>query len=435
MSAMPTIDTRARAARLLSRILLKRLTTDQVLGADAKEPLLQELVYGSLRHYYSLSRSVTRALDRPLRAKDHDIECLMIVGLYQLRHMRIPPHAAIHETVEAVRQLRKPWANGLVNAVLRQAPPAEPSLEHPRWMEQMLRAAWGAAAEPLMRANNERAPMALRVNLARIAPDDYARRLREAGLSFRAPAADRVTSCTWGPETLVLDAPVPVARLPGHAEGLVSVQDAGAQLAAPLLISLLGDAGADPPQVLDACAAPGGKLFHLVERDPSLETVALDASTTRMANLEAEAERLGHTQVRTMVADATAADWPGSPDHFDAVLLDAPCSGSGTLRRHPDIKVLRQADELAAYTELQRRLVHALWQTVKPGGTLLYCTCSIFPLENDDVIGHFLDSHRDADVVSLELPAGEPTQRGWQLLPTNPDTDGFYFAAARKRRA
>jgi 16S rRNA (cytosine967-C5)-methyltransferase len=436
---MPAIDVRARAAQLLSRILVRRLTTDQVFGSDAHEPLLLELVYGSLRHYYSLSQSVAQALDRPLRAKDHDIECLMVVGLYQLRHLRIPPHAVIHETVEAARHLRKPWAKGLVNAVLRRAKPAEPSLEHSPWMERMIRDAWGAVAEPLMRADNERAPMAVRVNRARIAPDAYAAELRKVGVSFRPPGADRDASCTWGPETLVLDTPVPVVRLPGHADGLVSVQDAGAQLVAPLLAFLLTAArearGAlGELQVLDACAAPGGKLFHLMELDPSLQLAALDASAPRMTNLQAEAQRLGHTGVRSVVADATLADWRGADDTFDAVLLDAPCSGSGTLRRHPEIKVLRQASELATYAELQGKLLRALWQTVKPGGALLYCTCSVFPLENDGVFGAFLDAHPDAEIVGLELPTGQPTQSGWQLLPLNPDTDGFYFAAARKRR-
>jgi 16S rRNA (cytosine967-C5)-methyltransferase len=435
--SMPVVDVRARAAQLLSRILLGRRTTDQVFGTTVPEPLLQELVYGSLRHFYSLSRSVKQALDRPLRAKDHDVECLMIVGLYQLRHMRIPHHAAMHETVEAARHLRKPWAKGLVNAVLRRAPQTDPSLEHPRWMERMLRDAWGVAAEPLMRADNERAPMVLRVNRARIAPETYATRLREAGMVFRAPSTERIASCSWGPETLVLETPVPVARLPGHAEGLVSVQDAGAQLVAPLLIALIPnerDAPGTPRRVLDACAAPGGKLFHLMELDSALQVTALDSSAPRMTGLLAEAQRLGHTGLRTLVADAAGADWRDPDARFDAVLLDAPCSGSGTLRRHPDIKVLRQASELPVYAEHQRRLLHALWQTVKPGGTLLYCTCSVFPLENDDVIHLFLDAHTDAEALSLELPAGQPTRSGWQLLPTNPDTDGFYFAAARKRR-
>jgi len=423
-------DIRARAARLLSRTIVRKQTTDQALASDeTPDPLLLELLYGSLRHYFSLNRCVERALSKPLRLKDHDLKCLMIIGLYQLRHTRIPPHAALNETVEATRALRKPWAAGLVNAVLRNAPEAERSFEHPPWMERALQDAFGDLAPSILLANNERAPMALRINQLRIDPSAYRQRLLEAGIAFRNLPAGTDNAAGWGAETLVLVEPTTVARLPGYREGLVSVQDAGAQLAVAALKPSL------PParraRVLDACAAPGGKLFHLLECWRDIEVTALDSSISRMATLNQEAGRLQHDRYRAIVADATTLDWWDGAS-FTHVLIDAPCSGSGTLRRHPDIKVLRQAGDLPRYVTLQGQLLATLWKTLEPGGTLLYCTCSLFPAENDEVMDHFLDRHPDAAVDPVSLATGQRMRRGWQLLPTDTDTDGFYFARLRK---
>jgi len=437
---MPTpAETRARAASLLSRIIVRKQTTDQVLNTAEPDPLLTELVYGSLRHYFSLSASVDQALQKPLRVKDMDIRCLMIVGLYQLRHLRVPDHAALHETVAATRHLGKPWAKGLVNAVLRRAPPPERSFEHPAWMVRMLNAAYGDEAPALMLANNERAPMALRVNLSRIEPNRYCQLLEEAGLSWRRPAPSSSATPSWGAETLILDHPVPMSRLPGYTDGLVSIQDGGAQLAAAVVARDLDPADtlrpADfKPRLLDACAAPGGKLFHLLERFPATTAVALDSSPTRMETMNREGRRLGHTHYVGITGDATAHSWwDGLP--FDTLFLDAPCSGSGTLRRHPDIKVLRQAGDLVRYAALQTALLRSLWQVLRPGGTLVYCTCSLFPAENDDVVEAFVNGATDATIERFSLPTGRPMRMGWQLLPIDADTDGFYFARIRKDRA
>jgi 16S rRNA (cytosine967-C5)-methyltransferase len=278
-------------------------------------------------------------------------------------------------------------------------------------MTERIEASYPDRAQEIIATTLDRAPMSLRVNIARISPADYATLLDQAGITA-APA--------WHPENLVLDSPRPVAELPGYADGLVSVQDSGALFACSLL--------QDAKQVLDACAAPGGKLFHLAEQLPEAGLTALEKSPARLEHLRSEAARLGHESVVLVQGDATTTDWhEGGP--FDAILLDAPCSGSGTLRRHPDIKVLRQASDLPRYAALQRRLLDNLWRLLAPGGTLVYCTCSLFPEENDQVVEGFLGATGDVNLATLSLPIGVPTRHGWQLLPL-PDAavDGFYYA-------
>jgi 16S rRNA (cytosine967-C5)-methyltransferase len=412
---------RVRAARVLTDIVNRGKTIDQSFGRSDPSPLLQELVYGTLRHYQALNDLVSAELERALRSKDLDLRCLMLVGAYQLHYMRIPDHAAINETVNACRGLKKPWARGLVNAVLRKvakSKPNERSYGLPAWMVQKLDKTYQAASRPLQAATQERAPMSLRVNLSRTSPDDYLALLEEGEVAA-APG--------WIPENLILEQPIPVRSLPGHKEGLVSVQDAGALFAADLVISK--PAG----RILDACAAPGGKLFHIVERAPDATVVGLEISGPRLAHLEAEAMRLGHDSVELIQGDATNLDWHDGSS-FDAILLDAPCSGSGTLRRHPDIKFLRQESDLAAYARLQQSMLENLISLLSAGGTLVYCTCSLFPEENDAVIETFLEKHPEVQLAELALPTGRPTRFGWQLLPLpaeggpNRTVDGFYFA-------
>lgn len=418
---------RAHAARLLHAVVVDGRTTDQVLATADASPLTQELLLGTLRRFFSLERAVAALLHRPMKDKDRDVWLLMLIGVYQLRFTRIPDHAALYETVAACTTLGKPWAGKLVNAVLRRAAaarePVAPAGEHPPWLEQALRAAY-PDAEALMDANNGRAPMALRVNTRRCSPAGYQRRLEAAGIGWRPPGAGTGDD-GFGPETLLLDEPRPMESLPGYSEGLVAVQDAGAQLAVRLLEPAPGE------RVLDACAAPGGKLFHLLERHPQAELTALDRSEARLERLGREAERLGHRQFGRIAADATRLDWwDGVPYRW--ILLDAPCSGTGTLRRHPDIKLLRRAEDLPALVDLQRRLLEALWQVLEPGGTLVYCTCSILPAENDEVVGSFRAHRGDVLPSPFRLATGRATREGWQLLPIDPDTDGFYFARMTK---
>lgn len=383
--------------------------------------MCRELTYGCLRHYFSLAEALEARLARPLRTKDLDVFCLLLVGAYQLQRMRVPGHAAINETVSAVRALGKPWAAALVNAVLRKLPtsPVGDASDHPPWMQGKIEAQYGDQAPALLRANNQRAPMGLRVNRRKIEPADYRALLKRADIAF---------DNAWLPESILLRKPQPAASLPGFPDGAVAVQDAGAQLVG----GFMGQQLQDGCRVLDACAAPGGKLFHLLESGLELAVTALDSAPTRLHTLAEMAGRLGHEGFRAIAADACGLDWwDGEP--FDFVLIDAPCSGSGTLRRHPDIKVTRTPQQVRHASQLQGALLRNLWRTVRPGCTLLYCTCSILAEENDQVIESFLEAREDAQVAGVELPTGMATRFGWQMLPTEPATDGFYLARIDKQ--
>ena len=412
---------RARAARNIAAILSGAHTTDWAATGPNQTSLSLELTYGCLRHYFSLREQVDPLLARPLRSRDRDVYALLLAGAYQVQRTRIPPHAALFETVAAAKLLGKPWARGLINAVLRKLPgtAAGQHTEHPPWLEQRLATEYGADSAALMRANNARAPLCLRINRLKIDPADYRRRLDAAGIRY----AD-----TWLPEALALRTPQPAGTLPGFEAGQVAVQDVASQLAvAPLL-----ERAAPGQRVLDACAAPGGKLFRLVEAGGGLSITAIDIAERRLAALREIAERLGHRDFACRKGDAAALDWwDGEP--FDQVLLDAPCSGTGTLRRHPEIKVVRQPADIARCAALQARLLANLWRTVRRGGTLLYCTCSILAEENDRVVGSFLAGRRDAHRCRVTLPAGRATLHGWQLLPIEPATDGLYLALIGKR--
>ncbi len=419
---------RAVAARNLAAVIGRNRTIDWAFARRAQSSLSQELTYGVLRHYFSLCDEVDRTLSKSFRAKDLDIYGLLLVGAYQLQNTRIPTHAAIFETVEAVRELRKPWAKPVLNAVLRKLadqteadsrpPSSEHSFEHPKWLAARLEEQY-QDAEALMHANNRRAPMCLRVNTRRTTPLDYQGLLERAGIGFQT---------SWLPESLTLETPLPADRLPGFNEGLVAVQDIGAQL----VVHALTQRVESKQRVLDACAAPGGKLCHLLESVDDLDVVAIDRAPTRIADLQRMAGRLGHRNFSVEVADATQLSWWDEVS-FDHVLLDAPCSGTGTLRRHPDIKVTRRWAEVANQVALQDRLLANLWLTLSGGGTLLYCTCSILAEENDGVVGAFVKTQADARVVAVKLPTGRQTRFGWQLLPTEATTDGFYFALLQKQ--
>ncbi len=423
---------RAKAARILLEVIYRGKTLDQTFDQSNYNSLLRELVYGSLRHYYSLDKLVGERLTRSLRSKDLDLRCLMLVGAYQLHFMRIPAYAAINETVSGCRELRKPWAGGLVNAVLRglssdlKSPhlKTERSFELPDWMQRKIARQYDDA-DAIMAATVERAPMSLRVNALKLSPSDYREKL--AGENIPCHPG-------WHPENLLLSAPMPARDLPGYREGLVSIQDAGALFASRLVTDAAPDG-----HILDACAAPGGKLFHIAEQSRGSTLVALELSDSRLLHLRAEAARLGHTDITFIHGDASQLDWYTGAA-FDAILLDAPCSGSGTLRRHPDIKILRKEKDLARYAAAQKKMLENLWHILSPGGTLIYCTCSLFNEENDAVIDAHLQTTTDAEILPFELPVGHATRHGWQLVPlpssSTPDksVDGFYFARMTRRQ-
>jgi 16S rRNA (cytosine967-C5)-methyltransferase len=429
---------RALAARVIVRVIEQGRALDDALaellpgqGEARDRALVSAIAYGVLRWHPRLHAIAAELMPRPLKARDRDIAALVLVGLVQLLYMRVPAHAAIAETVEAARVLHKPWAAGLVNGVLRRFQRDREALleavdqqevarfAHPRWLLDRLKQDWPADWPQICDANNTHPPMVLRVNRRRGSVPDYLQQLAAAGLTA-APAHH-------APAALVLVDPVAAEALPGFADGAASVQDAAAQLAVPLL-----DLAADQ-RVLDACAAPGGKTGHLLEWQDGLASAwALDLDPARLARVAENLARLG-LSAHLVPGDAQrpAAWWDGTP--FDRILLDAPCSATGVIRRHPDIKTLRRPADIERLVQHQASLLAALWPLLAPGGRLLYVTCSVLRSENEERIAGFLAAHADAFEIALAVPWGRPCRHGRQILPGDDGMDGFYYAALSKR--
>lgn len=399
----------------------------QTRGDDCfVNPLIQELAYGTLRWYHQLAGVANLFVTHPFKPKDADIHALLLVGLYQLRHMRVADHAAVDTTVGAAEHLGKPWAKGVINACLRaylrETPRVEQSIcasdelrySHPPWLIEAVRRDHPDAWLKILTANNDRPPFTLRVNTSRVSRSDYLAELDRQGITATSHGAVETA--------VVVENPVPVERLPGFREGRVSVQDAGAQLAGIFL-------GAQPNQrVLDACAAPGGKAAHILERTPSLgELTALDVEPKRLGRVHENLERLG-LQARLIAADAAdrSAWWDGSS--YDRILLDVPCTATGVIRRHPDIKVRRQPGDLPKLLATQAEILAGVWPSLARGGKLLYVTCSVFSAENEHQIRSFMARHPDA--VAEPLAPGSGPE--YQILPGENDMDGFYYACLRK---
>lgn len=429
------MNLRGCAVQILSRVISdgQSLTT----ALDSQLPKLkdhqdrafvQAICYGVIRHYFALDCLLGQLLEKPLKAKDSDIKALLLVGLYQLQHMRVKPHAAVSETVAATKH--KPWSKGLVNAVLRRylrdaetlggqcASDRQAELNHPYWLIEQLQANWPEQYRQILNANDQPPPMALRVNLRQNSRDDYLRQLNLQGIS-----AQPAPHC---PTALLLDEPLNVEQLPGFSEGRVSVQDVAAQLAAGLLDAQPGE------RILDICAAPGGKTAAILERQPALQSLlAIDIDDNRLQRVTDNLQRL---QLRAEVLAADAAkpqDWADGRQ-FERILLDAPCSGFGVIRRHPDIKLLRRASDIAALRELQASILDAAWDLLVPGGTLLYATCSVLKQENELQIGDFLSRHPDAAELAIEADWGMPRPYGRQILTGDCQMDGFYYAKLGK---
>lgn len=427
--AAPGVAIRAVAARVVHAVRTRGRTLDDALGEYEATvslrdlPLLRALAFGTVRWSLRLAACTEALLTRPLRPRDAILADLLAVGLFQLIYLRIPARAAVHATVAATELLERPHARGLVNALLRRFQregetlmaglDTQAAVRHacPTWLVEQLAADWPAEHEALLAAANVPPPMWLRVNRRLGERDAYLQRLRAAGLdAMPHPEA---------PEALCLTEPTDVERLPGWAQGAVSVQDAAAQLAAGLLAPGPGD------RVLDACAAPGGKTAHLMETRPDLaEMVALDISASRLAELEHGLERLS-LRPSVLCGDARhpQAWWDGRA--FDRILLDAPCSATGVIRRHPDIKLLRQASDLPALEGLQAAMLEALWGLLAPGGRLLYATCSVLRRENQAQIEAFLQQHPEAMLVPGNGSISAP---GRQIMTGETNMDGFYYA-------
>ncbi len=427
------LDPRAAAAQVIGDVLTGR-SLNQVLAprlaqvAERERSLLQQLSYGTLRQAPRLQALLGQLLNKPLRNKDSDIQGLLLCGLYQLDSTRIPDHAAVASTVGAVAVLKKPWAKSMTNAVLRRFLREREALaleltdaaaaSHPEWLYHALLKQWPTAARDIMEANNLQPPMTLRVNTGQISRQDYLDKLSAQDIEARAGRLS--------PQAIYLAKPCDVSELPGFAEGEASVQDEAAQMAGLLLQAAPGE------RVLDACAAPGGKACHLLELQPQLaELVAMDVDETRLQKVSQNLQRL-KLQATLLVGDARQSGAQLTPASFDRILVDAPCSATGVIRRHPDVKLLRRPEDIDQLARLQLHILQGLWPLLKPGGTLLYATCSVLAEENGEVIQHFLAQYPDAAVVSLEEPWGQAAGGGRQLLPSALATDGLFYAMLRK---
>ncbi|CAG9295314.1 16S rRNA (cytosine(967)-C(5))-methyltransferase RsmB [Celerinatantimonas diazotrophica] len=431
---MKPLCARSLAATISYQVIEKNqsLSTQldqQLIRCPAKDrPLVQELCYGVIRLLPRLDYWTRQLMDKPLKGKYRCAHFLILVGLYQLFYTRIPPHAAVSETVQASRELKLSNFSKLINGVLRSAVRKRdelmdaisniPSLQfcHPKWLSQAIESAYPDHWQAILSANNERAPMWLRVNQRHQSTTDYLARLNDEQL--------KAYPSSLAVDALRLEQPVNVHKLPGFEQGDVSVQDGAAQMAARLLDPQPGE------KILDACAAPGGKTGHLLEIAEHLDVMAIDVDQQRLSRVQENLTRL-QLKANLKVADATEPQhWSNGP--YDRILLDAPCSATGVIRRHPDIKWLRRHDDIATLAKLQRSILNALWQELKPGGTLLYATCSILPDENRSQIANFLAQQQDAELIAInDMDTQE--QPGWQILPGEQHMDGFYYARLYKR--
>lgn len=383
-----------------------------------------QLAQGTINALPKLSALLRQLLSKPIKAKEAEVQAILLTGLYQIHSMRTPDHAAVNESVNLAKQLKKMWAIKLINGCLRTFIREQVSLTnnlsaaaaaaHPEWLYQAIQQQWPAQAAEILAANNQAGPMCLRVNQTRRTLTDYLAQLKTAGVGSSPTAL--------APQGIRLDHTLAVEQLPGFSSGLVSVQDEAAQLAASLLMV------APRQRVLDACAAPGGKACHLAESYPEAHIVARDINSERLLLVDDNAHRLGlpiqieHTnQIPSEEAES-----------FDHILADVPCSGSGVIRRHPDIKSLRLESDLAQFHQQQLQILLDLWPKLKPGGSLLYVTCSIFEQENDGTILAFLDQQNQASVDVINESWGHATQVGRQLLPNVNGSDGLFYCRLKK---
>ncbi len=416
---------RTSAAKILQSVIYKGESLSPALQ-DIDDPLVRDLCYGSLRWHEPLSALLNELLTKQLKRKDKDVECLIRVGLYQIIYQKTPDHAAVGETVSALKGLKKPWAKKLVNAVLRNYLRGHEKLQKiiqsqypakfafPQWLLDEIKQAWSDNWQDILNASNQRAPMTLRVNLTYQSRDEYLEKLR---------AVDIEATKLEGVETAIcLAKPCNVFDLPDFEQGAVSVQDGAAQLASILLDCK------DGMSVLDACAAPGGKTGHILESAKNLDVIAVDNSEARLMRVTQNLQRL-KLDAKVVVSDVLETENYAKDKLFDRILLDAPCSATGVIRRHPDIKVLRRQSDITELQQLQSKMLDTLWEKLKPNGTLLYATCSILPQENEQQVSAFVERHDDVEVLAIDGAQG----LGRQVFPGEKLMDGFYFSKLKKQ--
>jgi 16S rRNA (cytosine967-C5)-methyltransferase len=432
------ISVRALAAEGLAEIALSghslRDVADRAMPRlpDARDrALLTALLNEGARWWPRFDAALDRLLEKPIRRSDPVIHALLVTGLVQLEVLEMPGYAAVAATVEAVRELRRPRLAGLANAVLRRwqrerealiaALDATPATRHahPAWLASAIARDWPAQAEAVLAAANQEPPLMLRVNRRRATREEVAGQL--------AQADQDVSLHDWLVDGLVLPHSIDVTRMPGFAMGNFAVQDGAAQVPADL-IDLR-----DGQRILDACAAPGGKACHALER-ADVELLAVESEPRRGTRIRQNLDRLG-LKANIIIGDAgdAARWWNGKP--FDRIMIDAPCSATGVIRRRPDVRLHRREGDIAALVTQQERILAACWACLAPGGRLLYVTCSILRAENDDVVAGFAKDRSDVELLPIDLPVGQATAVGWQILPGDGDLDGMYYALLSKRPA
>jgi 16S rRNA (cytosine967-C5)-methyltransferase len=429
-------DTRALAARGLAEIALRGSSLRDVMEryaprlADPRDrALMMALLSEGARWWLRFDAAIDGLLEKSLRHKDPAVHALLVLGLVQLEVLELQDYAAVAATVEAVRSLQRPQLAGLVNAVLRRWQRERETLiaqlnakpqtrhAHPAWLAAALQSDWPEQAYTVMAADNREPPLMLRVNRQRSERAALIEQLQTAGYSAIAHP--------WLSDALVLPHSTDVTRMPGFEDGLFAVQDGAAQVAADLAELK------DDLRVLDACAAPGGKACHLLER-ADIDLTALEVDAPRAERIRQNLMRL-RLNAKLVIGDAGAPKgwWKGQL--FDRILIDAPCSATGVLRRRPDVRLHRRESDVAAMHEQQRRILSALWPLLAPDGRLVYITCSVLRTENEAIVGELLAAQPDAQPVSFTLPVGHAASVGWQILPGDGDLDGMYYAVLQKR--
>jgi len=415
---------RTTAAKILQTVIYKGESLSPALQ-DIDDPMVRDLCYGSLRWHEPLSALINELLSKTIKQKDKDVECLIRVGLYQIIYQKTPDHAAVGETVGALKGLKKPWAKNLVNAVLRNYLREKEKLQaeinkrqvvkyaFPQWLIHKIKHAWPDNWESILLESNQRAPMTLRVNLNHQTREEYLQKLND--LDIQAQGLEDVETA------IKLDKPCNVFDLADFTNGAASVQDGAAQLATILLDCK------DGMSVLDACAAPGGKTGHILESAKNLEVIAVDNSEKRLKRVTQNLERL-KLDAKVITADVLDTEQYSKNKQFDRILLDAPCSATGVIRRHPDIKVLRRESDIAELSQLQGKMLDTLWEKLKPEGILLYATCSILPEENEQQIEAFIK--RTKNIECLPIPKAQGFGR--QVFPGEGSKDGFYYCLLQK---
>jgi 16S rRNA (cytosine967-C5)-methyltransferase len=406
-------NTRTVALQAICSVVLEKKSLSAFVYPEEVSALTKSLVFGTIRFYHQLNDIVSGLLKHSLKKEDLDIHCLMLLGAYQILHSNVAVHASIFETVNVTNELNKSWAKKLVNAILREINRQKSKLQkqihysHPTWLLKKIKQYYPNDFDQIFQQNNTQAPMTLRTH-----PDFCEQAFAHTNITKVAPQAQ------------ILDKAVSVYDIQDFDKGSCFVQDASAQLAAPLLNPKNNEL------ILDACCAPGGKTTHLNELAPQSKIVALDNNIDRLKRVQENIDRFNIKNITLIQGKAQTQDW-WNGKLFDKILLDAPCSATGVIRRHPDIKLLRKPKDINALVTLQKDILNNLWMLLKPGGTLLYATCSILKNENETQIAQFLQTHDDATEEEITLDWGYKATHGKQQIPCH-EFDGFYYAKLKK---